>query len=67
MRTAIIGAGITGLTAGYRLSKKNHQVTLFEKEKFSGGLAAGFKKKNWDWYLELFFHHLFTSDQQAKD
>jgi protoporphyrinogen oxidase len=67
MKIAIIGAGITGLTAGYRLSKKNHRVTLFEKEKFSGGLAAGFKKKNWDWHLELFFHHLFTSDQRAKD
>jgi protoporphyrinogen oxidase len=67
MKIAIIGAGITGLTIGYRLSQKGHQVTLFEKEKFSGGLAAGFKKKNWDWHLEFFFHHLFTSDRHAKN
>jgi protoporphyrinogen oxidase len=66
MKIAIIGAGITGLTTGYRLSQKGHQVTLFEKGKFSGGLAAGFKKRNWDWHLELFFHHLFTSDHHAK-
>ena len=66
MKIAIIGAGITGLTIGYRLSKKGHQVTIFEKEKFSGGLAAGFKKKDWDWPLDLFFHHLFTSDDNAK-
>src|SRR4030043_2071607 len=67
MKIAIIGTGITGLTAGYRLSGKGHQVTLFEKEKFSGGLAAGFKKRNWDWHLELFFHHLFTGDVHAKN
>ncbi len=67
MKIAIIGAGITGLTAGYRLSQKGHQVTIFEKEKFSGGLAAGFKKRKWDWHLELFFHHLFTGDIHAKN
>lgn len=67
MRVAIIGAGFTGLTAGYYLSKKGHQVTIFEKEKFAGGLAAGFKEKNWEWNLEYFFHHLFVSDQSAKN
>jgi len=67
MKIAIIGAGITGLTAGYRLSQKGHRVAIFEKEKFSGGLVAGFKKRNWDWHLELFFHHLFTSDVHAKN
>lgn len=66
MEIAIIGAGITGLTAGYRLSQEGHRVVIFEKEKFAGGLATGFKKENWDWYLESFFHHLFTSDQAAK-
>lgn len=67
MKIAIIGAGITGLTAAYRLSQKSHQVTIFEKEKYAGGLAAGFKEKNWDWNLEYFFHHLFISDQMAKN
>ncbi|TSC54428.1 MAG: Uncharacterized protein LiPW31_127, partial [Microgenomates group bacterium LiPW_31] len=47
MRIAIIGAGFTGLTTALRFSQKGHAVTIFEKEKFCGGLAAGFKKKNW--------------------
>ena len=31
-KIAIIGAGISGLTAGYELSKKGYKVTIFEKE-----------------------------------
>lgn len=66
MKIAIIGAGFTGLTAGYKLSQRGHQVTIFEKEKASGGLAAGFKEKSWDWSLEFFYHHLFPTDLAAK-
>jgi protoporphyrinogen oxidase len=67
MKIAIIGGGISGLTAGYRLSQKNHQVFIFEKDSQLGGLASGFKKENWRWPLENFFHHLFTSDEAAKN
>ncbi len=67
MRIVIIGAGFTGLAAAYRLSQKGHKVSVFEKEKFPGGLAAGFKEKGWDWSLEYFFHHLFTSDSAAQN
>jgi protoporphyrinogen oxidase len=63
MKIAIIGAGITGLTAGYRLSQKRHQAYIFEKENHIGGLSYGFKDQGWDWQLENFFHHLFTSDK----
>jgi protoporphyrinogen oxidase len=62
---AIIGAGLTGLVAALRLSQKGHQVTIFEKEKYPGGLAGGCKTKNWDWPLDYFYHHLFTSDSAA--
>lgn len=62
MKIAILGGGITGLTAAYCLAKKNHQVTLFEKEKVLGGLAAGFKSNDWNWYLERAYHHLFAND-----
>lgn len=65
MRVAIIGAGPTGLTAALKLSLKNHQVVIFEKEEFAGGLMAGFKKKGWDWSLEYFYHHIFPSDKEA--
>ncbi|MEK7522630.1 MAG: FAD-dependent oxidoreductase [Patescibacteria group bacterium] len=62
MKIAILGGGITGLTAAYCLAKKNHQVTLFEKEKVLGGLAVGFKNNDWNWYLERAYHHLFAND-----
>ncbi|MFH0987734.1 MAG: FAD-dependent oxidoreductase, partial [Patescibacteria group bacterium] len=62
MRIAVLGGGITGLTAAYFLGKKGHQVSLFEKEKILGGLAAGFKQPNWNWYLERTYHHLFAND-----
>ena len=66
MRIAIIGAGFTGLTAALRLSQKGHQVTIFEKEEKAGGLAGGFKEKNWAWNLDFFYRHLFSNDQTAK-
>jgi len=66
MKIAIVGAGFTGLTAAYRFSQKGHQVTLFEKEKDAGGLSVGFKKENWQWTAENFYHHLFTDDRAAQ-
>ncbi len=62
MKIAIIGGGLTGLSAAYQLSQKGHRVTIFEKEKFLGGLAYGFKKPTWKWHLEAAYHHLFTND-----
>ncbi|MEK7592070.1 MAG: NAD(P)/FAD-dependent oxidoreductase [Patescibacteria group bacterium] len=69
MKIAIIGAGYTGLAAGYFLSKSGHSVTLFERDSEAGGLAAGFrpdhrrgKGKNWEWKLEKAYHHLFEND-----
>jgi protoporphyrinogen oxidase len=67
MKIAILGGGLTGLTASYYLAKKNHKVNLFEKEKVLGGLASGFKQKNWDWYLERAYHHLFANDNDILD
>ncbi|MBM3205594.1 FAD-dependent oxidoreductase, partial [Candidatus Shapirobacteria bacterium] len=66
MRIAIVGAGLTGLTAAFRLSQKGHQVIVFEKEKDFGGLVKTFKAKGWQWPLENFYHHLFPSDKEAK-
>jgi len=62
MKIAVLGGGITGLTAAYGLARKGHAVTIFEKEKFLGGMAAGFKAEGWSWYLEKTYHHLFAND-----
>jgi protoporphyrinogen oxidase len=63
MRIAIIGAGATGLSAAYDLAGAGHAVSVFEAGDRVGGLAAGFKADHWDWTLEKFYHHWFTSDR----
>ena len=42
-KVIIIGAGITGLTAGMELVKKNYDVVIIEKESKPGGLAQSKK------------------------
>jgi len=64
MKIAIIGAGFTGLAAGLKLAKAGHQVTIFEKDSFPGGLALGFSNPKWKWTLEKHYHHWFTNDQK---
>lgn len=69
MKVAIVGAGFTGLTAAYELTKQNHEVVVFEKEPYAGGLASGIRHvvddypQNWNWDLERFYHHWFTNDE----
>lgn len=63
MKIAIIGAGFTGLSAAYKLVKAGHQVDLYEANSTPGGLAGGFKAKNWAWALEKHYHHVFASDK----
>lgn len=63
MKIAIIGAGFTGLSAAYELSKKGHDVSVFEKDSQPGGLAIGYKEKEWKWTLEKYCHHFFTNDK----
>ncbi|MGD8804697.1 MAG: FAD-dependent oxidoreductase, partial [Chloroflexota bacterium] len=62
MRIAIVGGGIAGLTAAYDLLAAGRQVTVFEAGPATGGLASGFKDPSWEWPLEHYYHHLFTSD-----
>ena len=61
-KIAIVGAGFGGLSAAYDLVKAGHQVVVFENSAAPGGLAAGYKEPNWEWSVEKFYHHWFTSD-----
>jgi protoporphyrinogen oxidase len=63
VKIAIVGAGIAGLSAAYDLLQAGHDVTLFEGDFQTGGLATGFRDERWKWPLEKFYHHLFTSDR----
>jgi len=62
MHIAVIGAGITGLSAAYTLAKGGAKVTVYEQLPMAGGLASSFKDPRWEWPLEAHYHHLFTSD-----
>jgi protoporphyrinogen oxidase len=62
-KVAIIGAGYGGMAAAYDLARAGNQVTIFDSASQPGGLAAGFKAPGWDWSLETFYHHWFTSDR----
>ena len=67
MKIGIIGAGYTGLTAGLRLAKGGHDVTILEANDKVGGLAGGFKEKGWEWSLDEHYHHWFTGDRAVKN
>lgn len=60
MRVAVVGGGIAGLAAAYRLLQAGHQVSLFEAEPSLGGLVRTFEVGGER--LESFYHHLFSSD-----
>ncbi len=63
MNIAVVGAGIGGMAAAYDLIKQGHTVTIFEGSDSVGGLAKGFRDTHWDWSVEYFYHHWFTSDK----
>ncbi len=62
MKIAIIGAGATGMAAAWDLIRAGHEVTIYEAEGSVGGLAGGFRDKEWAWSLEKFYHHWFQTD-----
>jgi protoporphyrinogen oxidase len=62
MNIGIIGAGVTGLTAAYDLTRQGHTVTVYEARPYAGGLAAGFHDARWEWSLDRFYHHWFATD-----
>ncbi|MBI2913658.1 MAG: NAD(P)/FAD-dependent oxidoreductase [Chloroflexi bacterium] len=59
----IIGGGVTGLVAAYRLLQRGHRVRLFEAGPSLGGLVRTFEVGGEP--IECFYHHLLTTDAAA--
>ncbi|MBA1341053.1 MAG: D-amino acid dehydrogenase [ANME-2 cluster archaeon] len=69
----IIGGGLAGLAAAYRLSDEHH-VTVVEKDDALGGMAQSYHIDDHtdghindhidDYYIEKYYHHFFSSDTE---
>ncbi len=57
---AIVGAGVAGLVAAYRLAGRGDRVTVFERSPFVGGQLV--TTLVGDAPVECYYHHAFTSD-----
>ena len=62
MRIAVIGAGVAGLVAAYRLTAVGHEVDVYERWPGLGGQAATIDIGGGH-RLERYYHHLFTTDR----
>ncbi len=67
MKVVIIGAGITGLTAGYELSRRGYGVEILESSKDIGGLLGSYTIKNNEctYNIEKYYHHLFITNKNT--
>ncbi len=57
----ILGGGLTGLSAGYKLSEKNKKVLIIEKSDELGGLLGSIETKGCP--IEKYYHHVFKGDK----
>jgi protoporphyrinogen oxidase len=64
MKIGIIGAGITGLSAAYQLSKAGHEVIVFEQSDTLGGLGTYLPIRKT--HLERYYHHFFQTDKHLR-
>lgn len=69
VKIGIIGGGFSGLGCAYYLKELaksgNHELTIFEHNDHVGGLASGFKEKNWEWPVDRVIHHWFMGEPYA--
>ena len=60
MRIAVVGGGLTGMSAALALAGGGTEVVLYEADGTLGGVAGCFEVHGTK--LEKFYHHIFTSD-----
>ncbi|WP_440007446.1 NAD(P)/FAD-dependent oxidoreductase [Halomicrococcus sp. SG-WS-1] len=61
----IVGGGIAGLSAAYRLQQQGYDVQVFEASDDLGGLAATYETDGDR--IEKFYHHLSKSEETIVD
>jgi protoporphyrinogen oxidase len=66
VRVAVIGAGVAGLVAAYRLSRSGHPCDVYERWPGLGGQAATLDAGD-GVLLERYYHHLFMSDRHIAE
>ena len=63
MKVIVVGGGMAGLGAALELLCRGHEVSLFEASPEFGGQVRTFEVGGGR--LEIFYHHLFQSDDEA--
>ena len=63
MHTIILGAGISGLVAGYTLSQKENNLIILAKDSDYGGLGGYFTIEGFR--FDRFVHFSFTKDDKV--
>ena len=61
----VLGAGIAGLGAAYKLSGNNQQVIVLEKDETYGGLCGNFTIEGFR--FDRFVHFSFAKDEEVND
>ena len=61
MTTVIIGGGLAGLAAAYKLVDRE-EIIIIEKEPELGGMVSSYNINNY--YIEKYYHHIFASDKE---
>jgi protoporphyrinogen oxidase len=60
MKVCIVGGGLTGLAAAWRL-KDRHDIDIYEKNSQLGGCLSSYNID--DYWIEQFYHHCFAGDR----
>ncbi|KCZ72044.1 protoporphyrinogen oxidase [Candidatus Methanoperedens nitroreducens] len=66
MKTVIIGAGLAGLAAAYRLAESD-EIVIIEREPEPGGMASSYSINTPDtgaYHIEEYYHHIFAGDKE---
>lgn len=66
MKTAVLGAGLTGITLARMLNEKGEDVTVLEKEKVTGGLCRSKSEKGFTFDIGG-SHIIFSRDTEVND